>query len=457
MRKLFTQVSLLLTLAGAALVACKKDADTLRPAPGAASPATPPTLAQLKTWYAGRTNARYSRPTGTTASATRTAGTDSLGWLAIQWQRLDTISNGAEPLAFLPIEGGPAGIATGYQGYRRIVVGQRAGSSPTGFILEVLHKGETLAPAQLNQVFRALYTAQQQGQVAQLPGFTGFAACYTRENYYLTGRAYRQGVASAGRAWLSFRPAPAASPDARKPGMAHTNEVNITCVSAVIDVSTSLEAKEIVIWTCTVSGGGGGSPPPAGGTGGNTGGGNTGTDNPGGSYGGGSGGGSGGGGGGGPLVGEQYNDDSGNGYGGTPPSSSSPASTIIKDNLPPCTKSILASLQNINGTDVGGIFALLGNSTTVTWTVKTGAIPPSSNSTQPPNAITETSGNTPFEVTTTLQSTYVSQATNVAVARTLIHESLHTYLGRWGKLNSMPLNATLDELLNGYMKGTDFS
>ncbi|MDJ0364499.1 hypothetical protein QMK33_04995 [Hymenobacter sp. H14-R3] len=120
-------------------------------------------------------------------------------------------------------------------------------------------------------------------------------------------------------------------------------------------------------------------------------------------------------------------------------------------------QAILASLQKTNGNDIGGIFALLGNSTTVTWTIKTGIIPPSSNSTQAPNAITETLGSTPFEVTTTLQSSYVSQATNVAVARTLIHESLHAYLGRWGRLSNMPPNATLDELLEGYMKGTGFS
>lgn len=326
-RKLFTQASILLALAGTALVACKRDADTLLPAPGAASRVTPPTLTDFETWYAGRTNASYARPTGTKASATRPAGADSLGWLAIQWQRLDTISNGGEPLSFLPIEGGPAGIAAGYQGYRRIVMGQRAGSPPTGFIIEVLHKGDALAPAQLNQVFRALYTAQQQGQVAQLPGFTGFAACYTRENYYLTGRAYRQGVASPGLAWLSFRAAD--SPGARKPGTARTDDVDITCVSAIIDVSLAFESRQTVIWTCTVSGHGGGSPPPPSGPPtGNTGGGSTGTGNPGGGYGGGSGGGSSGGGGGGPLGDEQYDDGSGNGYGGTAqPGSSNPAST----------------------------------------------------------------------------------------------------------------------------------
>jgi hypothetical protein len=110
------------------------------------------------------------------------------------------------------------GISSGYQGYRRVVMGKQAGSPPSGVIIEVLHKGPTLSPTQLNQVFRALYTARQRGQVAQLPGFTGFAAYYTRENYYLTGRAYQAGVHSAGLAWLSSRPAE--SPGARKAGTA---------------------------------------------------------------------------------------------------------------------------------------------------------------------------------------------------------------------------------------------
>ncbi|MGI4759260.1 MAG: hypothetical protein ACRYF0_01040 [Janthinobacterium lividum] len=157
-----------------------------------------------------------------------------------------------------------------------------------------------------------LYTARQQGQVAQLPGFTGFAAFYSRENYYLTGRAYHAGVPSASPAWLSF--SPAESPAGRKPGTGRTSLVDITCVSAIVHTSLALEAREdVVIWTCSVSGGGGSTP--------------TGGSYPGGSYPDGSGGsypsGSGGSGGsGGPLAGEQYDDGSGNGYGGYSPSGS---------------------------------------------------------------------------------------------------------------------------------------
>lgn len=243
-----TRLSLWLALTGATLAACKRDAASWQPA-GAA----PPTLLELKTWYAARASTTRPLPAGTgaarTASATRP---DSLNWLAVRWEKLDTIANGAEPLAFLPIEGAPVGISPGYQGYRRVVMGKRAGSPPSGVIMEVLHKGAVLGPTQLNQVFRALYTARQRGEVALLPGFTGFAAYYTRENRYLTGRAYRAGVPSAGPAWLSSRPAE--RPGARQAGTARTNDVDITCISTIIDVSTSWESAETVIWTCTVTG-----------------------------------------------------------------------------------------------------------------------------------------------------------------------------------------------------------
>ena len=122
---------------------------------------------------------------------------------------------------------------------------KRAGSPPSGVIIEVLHKGAVLSPGQLNQVFRVLYTAQQRGEVAQLPGFTGFAAFYSRENYYLTGRAYHAGVPSASPAWLSF--SPAESPAGRKPGTGRTSLVDITCVSAIVHTSLALEAREDVV------------------------------------------------------------------------------------------------------------------------------------------------------------------------------------------------------------------
>jgi len=96
MPKIFTRLSLLVAFTGATLAACKKEAALWQP-----DPAAPPTLREMQAWYAGRSHARL-----TGANAARTASAtppDSLNWLAIKWEKLDTLTKGAEPLAFLPI------------------------------------------------------------------------------------------------------------------------------------------------------------------------------------------------------------------------------------------------------------------------------------------------------------------------------------------------------------------
>jgi hypothetical protein len=110
MPKTLTRLSLLVALTGATLAACKKEAALWQPAT-----TTPPTLREMKAWYAGRSSAAYAKLTGTNAARTASATPpDSLNWLAIKWEKLDTLTNGTEPLAFLPIEGGPVGISSGY-------------------------------------------------------------------------------------------------------------------------------------------------------------------------------------------------------------------------------------------------------------------------------------------------------------------------------------------------------
>lgn len=110
MPKTLTRFSLLLALAGITLAACKKDFPLWQP-----TGATPPSLLELKTWYAGRASTAHAKPINSgTARSASAAQPDSLNWLAIQWEKLDTITNGTEPLAFLPIAGGPSGISNGY-------------------------------------------------------------------------------------------------------------------------------------------------------------------------------------------------------------------------------------------------------------------------------------------------------------------------------------------------------
>lgn len=92
MPKIFTRVSLLLVLTGAVLAACKKEITAWQPV---ASPmrSASPSLSELKTWYAGRASAAHARPAGSKITRTAAATSpDSLNWLAIKWEKLDTIA-----------------------------------------------------------------------------------------------------------------------------------------------------------------------------------------------------------------------------------------------------------------------------------------------------------------------------------------------------------------------------
>ena len=186
-------VVLLLSLAVSLLASCKKEADLSHPIGRSA-----PSLAELKTWYGQQSSSKV----GASYTAGRGQAVAQPTPLALQWEKHDTLGNETNPLAWVPIEGTPAQQFTpDHQGYRRLVAGYNE-DLVAGVIVEVIHNGPALAPAQVNALFRQLYNAWQRGQVAQLPGFSGLAAFYSRENYYLTGRLYRRGIASEHPAWL---------------------------------------------------------------------------------------------------------------------------------------------------------------------------------------------------------------------------------------------------------------
>jgi hypothetical protein len=76
----FTRISLWLALTGATLAACKQDLALWQP-----TGAAPPTLVEMKTWYAGRASTTHTISAGSAAART-TAATlpDSLNWLAVR-------------------------------------------------------------------------------------------------------------------------------------------------------------------------------------------------------------------------------------------------------------------------------------------------------------------------------------------------------------------------------------
>lgn len=102
---------------------------------------------------------------------------------------------------------------------------------------------------------------------------------------------------------------------------------------------------------------------------------------------------------------------------------------IIDDNLEPCSKLILNDLKSLQQNDIAQIIARFdAPNSTYDWEVKTGT-------TTNPDNVAETdwkrdSNNVAqaYEYKTIVKPSYVNQATKIAIARTILHEMIHTYL-----------------------------
>lgn len=128
--------------------------------------------------------------------------------------------------------------------------------------------------------------------------------------------------------------------------------------------------------------------------------------------------------------------------------------TIIPNSLPPCVGGNLAALQRLNGNDIGGLFQFLGNTTRYTWLIQTGNIP-NDNGMQV-NAYTSQANGMPADyISTTLNLNFTNNATDVAISRTLIHESMHAYMMLWGYSQGMNVNVTTSQLIDAYL-GTSY-
>lgn len=103
---------------------------------------------------------------------------------------------------------------------------------------------------------------------------------------------------------------------------------------------------------------------------------------------------------------------------------------IIIDSLDPCSTYVVNLLKILDQNDISRILQRFGTPSSIyDWEIKT-AVPPIN-----PNNAAETdwrrnaAGNPiDFEYITYLKPTYRNQATKIAIARTLLHEMLHTYL-----------------------------
>jgi hypothetical protein len=138
---------------------------------------------------------------------------------------------------------------------------------------------------------------------------------------------------------------------------------------------------------------------------------------------------SGGGGGGGNWSGLPTGPDYGNmphggggGYNTPPPPSQAFMDKINDSQLKPCMKSVLNSIKTLsNGSLAGIIQKFAGETPGFNWTLIDEALPPNWNGSTNPiyNAGT---------VTTTFDNQKFTHASDLAIARTILHESVHAYL-----------------------------
>ena len=97
---------------------------------------------------------------------------------------------------------------------------------------------------------------------------------------------------------------------------------------------------------------------------------------------------------------------------------------IIDDNLEPCSKLILNDLKSLQQNDIAQIIARFdAPNSTYDWEVKNNSL------TSGNVAETDRRNNTQiFDYVTEIDSNYLNQATEIAIARTILHELLHAYM-----------------------------
>jgi len=101
----------------------------------------------------------------------------------------------------------------------------------------------------------------------------------------------------------------------------------------------------------------------------------------------------------------------------------------IISNRDPCTQHILDTLKNLQSNDIADVIARFGNLTSsYNWNVQSG-IPTNPNNVAETNWDSDSNGNIVINnYTTVINNSYIDNATNLAIARTLLHEVIHTYI-----------------------------
>jgi len=377
------------------------------------APVNEVSIAEAQTWYQSTYPSTFAAPSQNNVS--HAAKNSSLAFTStyLIWKRAITVGQGAQKLVLVPLASDQMLFANRrFQGTRYLVVTKNANETLNGNLVELLLR-RTTTPIDTISLFTNLYrnfkeghkTAPSQGEV--------FYFIYTADYYYITGQYFRNGQLLADHVRLKFFPTSAL-------GQAKGSTTN-----RILDACTDWYCLETGQYITTTGDCGGnyvydGNPDPTMPDGG-------GYSGPG-----------------------DYGGTGGSG-GSSTPIAPAATTTIISANLQPCAQNILAALQNLKGNDIGGLFNYFKNTTATTWNIQNAYIPNNANNLQV-NALTSQSDGMPADfLSTTLNTTFLNNATDIAVSRTLIHESLHTYLIRWGYSQGMNVNTTMNQLVDGYL------
>jgi len=116
---------------------------------------------------------------------------------------------------------------------------------------------------------------------------------------------------------------------------------------------------------------------------------------------------------------------------------------IKDDNLDSCSKDILGQLKNLQTNDIAKVIQRFGNpNSAYDWEIKTGT-PTNLDNSAETNWATDNNDNIIVNsYTTVIKPSYVNQATNLAIARTILHEAIHAYIISY-----------IDDLAGGHTQG----
>lgn len=102
---------------------------------------------------------------------------------------------------------------------------------------------------------------------------------------------------------------------------------------------------------------------------------------------------------------------------------------IIDNNLDPCSKGILTQLKNLQSNDIATVLNRFGNpSSKYNWEIKTGTPSVASNAAETDWSRDSQGSAIDYNYVTNISPSYKNSATKLSIARTILHEALHTYL-----------------------------